>query len=695
MNILQLVPKLNIGGVEKGTVEVARYLTLNGHKAVVVSAGGPLEKALAAVGARHYVLPVGRKNPFIMIWCYFKLKYIITKENIDIVHARSRIPALTAYFAARRTCRVFLTTAHGQYKKHLISRVMGWGKIVIVANETMARYMNDNFSVPLGKMSIIPRGVDLKRFVFVRPSERAGKKFRIGMISRFTPLKGHTDFLKAAAYVSRKQYNVEVVLMGDRTTAKEEYLKKIDLTIRHLQLGNIVKFVGSDRDVADVMQELDVLVSANREQEAFGRSVIEAQSSGVPVVATKVGGVAENIVDGVTGLLCDPGAPSDMAEKILKYAAGRDLMDNIAVRAREHVEKEYSLESAMKMTLGTYSRALAEKKCLIFKISSLGDIILSTPSIRALRTRFPSAVIKVLVDVKFREVLDNCPYVDEIITCDLKGRDRRGGFLRLARRLRSEDFDISVDFQNNRKSHLLAYLAAVAERYGYSNGKFGFFLNRKIDLPSKPMGPVEHQEHVLGLLGITGVDHRLELWPGSDAEEWAGKFLADKWLKQGQKMVAFSLSASRRWKTKNWGVDNMGALADRLAKEKGIRSVLLGTEEDRADAAEFFRKTTAKPIDAVGKTGISQLAALLGRCDALVTGDSAPMHVAAAMGTPFVAVFGPTDPRRHVPPAGKYKVLHRKIKCSPCYNGNCLRGYKCMTSIKPAEVFAALMEVME
>jgi len=251
MNILQLVPKLNIGGVEKGTVEVARHLVLNGHRAVVVSGGGLFEKKLAAIGASHYTLPVGRKNPVIMVYCYFKLKHIIRKEHIDIVHARSRVPALTGYFAARSTHKTFITTAHGQYKKHLISRVMGWGKMVITANETMAKYMKNNFGVPLDKMTIIPRGVDLNKFSFIPPSERSGKTFRVGMISRFTPLKGHLDFLKAVSYVSRKKPNVEVVLMGDRSSAKEEYIKKIELTIRRLMIDKIVTFKDSDEDVSE------------------------------------------------------------------------------------------------------------------------------------------------------------------------------------------------------------------------------------------------------------------------------------------------------------------------------------------------------------------------------------------------------------------------------------------------------------
>jgi len=695
MNILQLIPKLNVGGVEKGTVEVARHLVLTGHKAVVVSGGGSLEKNLAAIGARHYKLPIGRKNPFLMLYCYFKLKHIIRKENINIVHARSRIPALIGYFAARQSGRIFITTAHGQYKKHLISRVMGWGKIVIVANETMARYMKDNFDVSLHKIVIVPRGVDLKKFLFKLPSRHVGKTFRIGMISRFTPLKGHLDFLQAASYVSRRMPNLEVVMMGDKLAAKEEYIKKIELTIRRLTLDRIVKFVTSSEDVFQVMRGLDVLVSANREQEAFGRSIIEAQASGIPVVATKVGGVVENVTHGETGLIAEPGNPKDMAQKILMYVNDLSLQQKIALSARKHVEENYSLERTMAMTMSAYIRAKEEKKILIFKMSSLGDIILSTPSLRAIKERYPEKpCIKVLVDVRFRNVLNNCPYIDEVITCDFKERDKGAGFLKLAAKLRSEDFDMSIDLQNSKKSHLLAFLSAIPERYGYDNGKMSFLINRKIGLPKKAILPVEHQAYVLGLMGITRIENRLELWTEKSDEEWVEQFLKSGWLKEGQKLAAFSISASRRWQTKNWGVSSMAEVAGNLAREKGIRVVLLGTKEDSELGAVFMKKTKAKPINAIGKTNIPRLIALIRRCDVLLTGDSAPMHIAAAVETPFVTIFGPTDPERHVPPFNKKKVLYKKQTCSPCYESICPKKMKCMTAIKPAEVFNALIELV-
>ena len=694
MNVLQLVPKLNVGGVEKGTVEVARFLALKGHKSVVVSGGGKLEKSLSAGGVRHYNLPVGRKNLFLWVYSYFKLKQLIKKENIHIVHARSRIPALIGFFAARHTQRTFITTAHGHYKKHLISRVMGWGKIVIVANATMARYMNETFGVSTHKMIIVPRGVDLEKFSFSPPSSKKSRVLRIGMIARYSPIKGHMDFLKAVSYVSRKMRNVQALMMGDIPSARPEYMKSLELAVRRLAVDKIVEFKDSGEDVASVMESLDVLVSANTAQEAFGRTIIEAQARGVPVVATRVGGVVENVIDGQTGLLCEPMDPMEMAQKIIKFAESPELADSVAVTARRQVEDKYSLKKSLEMELKAYEEVLCRKNILIIKISSLGDVILGVPSLRAIRKKHPNAIIKVLVDVSFGGILKHSPYVDEIITCDFKKRDAGPSFLKFIERVRSEDIDVSIDLQNSRKSHLTAFLAGIPERYGYDNGKLSFLLNRKTNLPKQKLAPVQHQAQVLALAGITRVEPRLELWSRKEDEEWVERFLSSGWLKSGQKLVALSLSASKRWETKNWSISRMAELADMLAAEKGIRVVAIGVEDDMERAEEFFKKTSAKPMNAVGKTDMGRLISLIKRCDALLTGDSAPMHIAAAVETPHVAIFGPTDPDRHVSPYSGARILKKEMKCSPCYRTFCNRNLKCMSSIKTREVFDSLVELV-
>ncbi|MDD3089955.1 MAG: glycosyltransferase, partial [Candidatus Omnitrophica bacterium] len=622
MNVLQLLPSLNVGGVEKSTIEMTRYLEANGHKSIVVSKGGKLVRDLTACGARHYELPIGRKDPSAIYSCYKKLKIIIENEKIDVVHARSRVPAIAGYFAARSTGRTFITTAHGHYKAHLISYVMGWGKIVIVASEMMARHMKDTFGVPPGKLAIVPRGVDLEKFSYIPRSDRSGKPLRIGMICRYTPLKGHLDFLKALSYVYRKIPNIEAVMMGDLASANPEYIKKLEMTINRLQLDKIVKISDSDRDTADVLGGLDIFVSANSQQEAFGRTVIEAQARGVPVVATRVGGVAENIEDRVTGLLSDPEDAQDIAEKMLRIARDRELAFRISTDARKKVEERFSLNKVLEMELNVYREAIASKSILVFKISSLGDIILSVPSLRALKEKYPDHKLKLLVDVKFRGVLAGCPYIDEIISCDLNGRDRGRGFLRLAGRLRSEDFDISVDLQNNKKSHLLAFLGFIPDKYGFANGKWSALINRKALPPKKAIDPISHQHCVLKLAGINRMEKRLELWPSEEGLAWVDRFFKDNWLQPGQKTVAFSLAASARWKSKNWGIQPMLELADILARRKGIRVVLIGASGEDRLALDFMRMSTAKPMNAVGRTGLPELIGLTKKCDALVTGDS-------------------------------------------------------------------------
>lgn len=696
MNILQLVPKLQIGGVERGTVDFVRYLTLNGHKAVVISGGGRLVKKLDEVGARHYTLPVGQKNPLMILIMIFRVCGVIKKENINIVHARSRVPALIGFFASRFTLRTFITTAHGQYKKHILSYIMGWGKFVIVANSIMARHMIDNFNVRIDKIRIIPRGADINKFRFILPDDRFHEHFTLGMISRITPLKGHLDFIKAVSIVSRSINKLKVYIVGDKKSAKSEYLNQINLLIKRLCLDDIIELLDETDDVPSMLSRLDVLVSANTEQEAFGRIIIEAQSSGVPCVATRVGGVVDIIEDGVTGFLCEPSSPQDMARKILALYRDERLRNAMAKNARKSVEEKYTLDKMMQSTLKVYEETMNSFRILIIKISALGDVILSIPSIRAIRAKYPKATIKVLVGLESRDVLKNLPYIDEMLVCDFKNRDRRlKGFMRVANILRNEDFDIVVDFQNNRKSHLLGFLSFAPIRYGYDNGKFSFLINRKIKDSGLPLDPIEHQTKILHLAGVAGnIDKELKLTPSREERLWAKKFLKDNWVNPAKPIISLNLESSSRWITKRWPVEYFVELSERLAKEFLVRVIVTGQNPSDERNKKFQESAKCKPIVSVGKTTLGQLIALIETSSLLVTSDSAPMHIASACGTPFIALFGPTDPGRHLPPAKDYRVIKKDMKCSPCYKATCRKGYKCMKAIKPDEVFDAVCELL-
>ncbi|MEI6863502.1 MAG: glycosyltransferase, partial [Candidatus Omnitrophota bacterium] len=214
MNILQILPSLDIGGVETGTVDMACYLVKHGHKSIVVSGGGRLVRELDRAGSRHYTLPVGKKSFFTIISMIGKLRAIIRKEDIDIVHAHSRVPALIAYFACKLSNRVLITTAHGYYKKHFLSELMGWGKRVIVASNIMAKHMTENFGVPRNRVRLIPQGVDVNRFKYVDHSSIYSEVFTVGMVSRITPLKGHADFIRAVLILNRKIPRLKALIVG-------------------------------------------------------------------------------------------------------------------------------------------------------------------------------------------------------------------------------------------------------------------------------------------------------------------------------------------------------------------------------------------------------------------------------------------------------------------------------------------------
>ena len=689
MNILQILPSLDVGGVETGTVDLARYLVGHGHKAVVVSGGGRLVRQLDAMGAVHYSLPVGRKDIFTMVSMVRAVADIIRKNDIDIVHARSRVPALVAFWACRMTGTVFMTTAHGYYKKHPLSEVMGWGRYVIVASNIMAKHMVSDFGVPFDRIRLIPRGVDLNAFTYREPSTHQPKAFTIGMVSRITPLKGHADFIKAVAILNRQIPRLRAVIVGE--APKEKYKEDLELLIRRLGLAGTVEFLGAREDVPAVMRELDVLVSATVTPEAFGRSIIEAQASGAPVVATRVGGVVDIVEDAKTGLLCEAGDPKEMAQKVLALYKDRQLWAELAAAGRKRAEEEFQVEKMAARTVAVYEEALKVARVLVIKLSAVGDVILAVPSLKAIRQKFKDAVIKVLVGLQAREVLDRCPYVDDRIVCDLKGRDKGlKGFLRLAQALRKENFDIVIDLQNNRKSHILAFLTFALARYGYDNGKFSRLLNRRIKNDAPYLNPVEHQFRVLKMAGVKPQDERLELWPSPADEKHALDLLKENWVTISQGVVGIHVRASARWGTKNWPAEYIADLSDRIASEFSMRVVLTGSKEDMALAQAIARRARSKPIVAAGRTSLLELACLIRHFKVFLTPDSAPMHVAAAVGAPFIALFGPTDPSRHIAPAQECIVMKKGLECSPCYKPTCSKKYICMRKITVSEVFEAM-----
>jgi heptosyltransferase-1/heptosyltransferase-2 len=444
------------------------------------------------------------------------------------------------------------------------------------------------------------------------------------------------------------------------------------------------------------MAQMDVLVLATTAHEAFGRVIIEAQAAGVPVVATRMGGVVDIIEDDRNGLLVAPADPQGMSEAVLKIFKDKEFARRLAENAYQKVQEKYSVGLMTAQTLDVYQEALSNFRALVIKLSSLGDVILSSAALRSIREKFPKGWrISALVGEESRDVLLGCPYIDELIVCDLKNKDRGlKGLLKTGSALRKRNFDLVVDLQNNRKSHILSYLTLAPDRYGYRNKKFGFLLNHSIQDDCIALEPVKHQFRVLGMLGIELKDPRLELWPSQDDADYVKELFASEWLSTQQKIIGINLSASRRWQTKAWPMGHIIKLCEELGR-RDLRVVLTGTGQDVTAAQDLTQKVKGtKLINACGKTTINQLACLIRECSAYVSSDSAPLHVAAAAGVPFVALFGPTDPSRHLFPAKNFILLKKGLKCGPCYKPKC-KNKRCMELISPQEVLEAIDRLLK
>lgn len=701
MKVLQILPRLELGGVERGTVDLARALKARGVNVVVISAGGSLVRELEKEGITHYTLPVAHKSIF-SLFLVPKLVEIIQKERIDLVHARSRVPAWIAWLAARRARVPFVTTCHGYYSTHLLSHVMGWGKKVIVPSHVIARHMIEDFGVSPGRIVLIPRGVDLSEFSF-HPTKYEGmppKVFRVLNVGRFSPIKGQLEFLRAVHFLrqrcfasGQRDFSVEVWLVGSEGEGKTAYTRQIEATIRQLGLEKIVKILGTRRDIGELMKEADILVLSSLVPESFGRVLIEAGAIGTACVATGLGGVLDIIENGKEGILVPPRDEAGLADAIERIWKNRGEAKEMAYRFRQKIEQQFSLDQMTEKTLQVYHELKAEKRILIIKLGALGDVILAVPSLRMIRKKFPSAHISLLVDSRFSSVVSGCPYINEVVLFDRKKARSWMWLARFAKRLRRENFDLSVDFQNTKRTHFLAFLAGIPDRYGFGRGFFGKLLNHPDLTYARPDSPVRHQFRILSRLGINQLDETLELWTNPQSDTEAINWFPEKGIAVNRKWVGLAIGSSSRWATKRWPLEYFRSLLLRLVKEFDCRVVILGSEDDKLLAAELLKgipeSILSSVVDVTGKTDLPRLISLVKQLQLLVTGDTAPLHIGTALGIQTIALFGPTDPKRHVVPNKSTTLLVRHLPCQPCYKGICRYSEElaCLKHIGVEEVF--------
>jgi glycosyltransferase involved in cell wall biosynthesis len=374
--ILQVVPTLVCGGVERGTLDLALYLKNQYVKSFVASAGGPLVRLLEEKGIPHITLNLKSQNPWVIYKNIKKLIEIIHEEQVTILHVRSRAPAWSVYFAAKKCGVPFISTFHGAYGtkpfwKKMYNRMMTKGKYVIAVSQFIQNHLQTDYQVPLEKIRLIYRGIDLEAF---NPQLVSAEKTRalrtkwhvlssekvILIPGRIRRRKGIHVVLKALKEMCLPHW--KVLIVGGNLLPTTPYEKELDHQIKRHHLENKVFFVGSHEDMPAVYTLADVVISSSLIPESFGRVTAEAGAMGIPVIATAHGGSCEIVVPGETGWLYSPydtKALTFLLEKALTLSP--EERAKLALKARSHISENFSKDHMCAETLKVYRDSMADE----------------------------------------------------------------------------------------------------------------------------------------------------------------------------------------------------------------------------------------------------------------------------------------------------------------------------------------------
>ena len=344
--VLQVLPELEMGGVEIGTVEIASELQKKGIKNFVASKGGRLEYDLKKIGVEHFKLNLKSKNPIVILYNARKLEAFIKKNNINIVHARSRAPAWSAYWAAKKAGVKYMTTFHGTYGlgpkgiKKVYNKVMTYGEIVIAISEHIKKHILENYKISSDSIRLVHRCVNVDRFSpekvsherMIQASQNDNipdDKPVILLVGRLTHWKGQHLLIEALAKLKTKNY---CCLIVGPDQGRTKYTNKLKEMIIENDLSANVTITGQRVDIPAYMMVSDIVLSTAIEPEAFGRMSVEGQAMGKVVIASNIGGSLETIIDGQTGKLFYNNNSQSLADAI-------DWALSLSAKEKEKISK--------------------------------------------------------------------------------------------------------------------------------------------------------------------------------------------------------------------------------------------------------------------------------------------------------------------------------------------------------------------
>jgi len=368
VKVIQLLPELNSGGVERGTLEVGNYLVQHGHESVVISNGGRQVEQLEAEGSRHITLPIHKKR-LSSLKQVKVLRTLFENEQPDIIHLRSRVPAWLAWLAWRKmnpaTRPYLITTVHGFYSVNVYSKIMTRGQSVICVSRSVKDYVCQNYpDTDTNKLSIIHRGVSAESHPYsFQPSSdwltqwtqqfpQVDGKYVITLPGRITRWKGSLDFIQIISRLKNKGLPVHGLLVGEPHPRKLDFLEEVKRQIQDAGLQNDITLTGHRSDVREIMAISNVVISLSTDPEAFGRVTLEALAMGKPVAGYDHGGVHEQLSALLPEGRIAVGDIDAMTERLKTWYETPDYPKQ---------DNPFTLEQMLRQTLAVYQAAQAQQ----------------------------------------------------------------------------------------------------------------------------------------------------------------------------------------------------------------------------------------------------------------------------------------------------------------------------------------------
>ncbi len=344
-------------------------------------------------------------------------------------------------------------------------------------------------------------------------------------------------------------------------------------------------------------------------------------------------------------------------------------------------------------------------RILIVKLSSIGDVVHSLPTLKSLRDTYPSAHIAWVVEEKSKDVILDNPLLDEIIIFEKERwkktlfkskntRDSIKDIFAFSSLLRQKKFDVAIDLQGLLRSSFITFFSGAKIRLGYQDSRefSHIFYNLKIKPASVPQHAVDRYLFVAKFLGADTSRVEFPLFVRDEEKIYAKEIFNSHGIKKEDITVGLNPGASILHNQWRW--ENFAKLGDILQEKYKAKIILFGGPQDINAAREIYNIMKTKPINLAGLTTIKQLASVISFCNLFVGNDTGPMHIAVAMGVPVVAIFGPADPSRTGPYGKKHKVVYKKLPCAPCFRHPTCTDYKCMNIITVEDVLGRIEELI-